>query len=55
MKVITSVSGGKTSAYIHANFKSDMSVFALVRIEGMDNLWMKGKDEKTRQLVSDKL
>jgi len=27
----------------------------LVRIEDTANLWMKGKDEKTRQLVSDKL
>jgi hypothetical protein len=55
MKTITSVSGGKTSAYIHANFDSDMSVFSLVRIEDTANLWMNGKDEKTRQLVSDKL
>jgi hypothetical protein len=55
MKTITSVSGGKTSAYIHANYQSDMSVFALVRIEDVDNIWMKGKDEKTRQLVSDRL
>jgi len=55
MKTVTSVSGGKTSAYIHANFQSDMSVFALVRVEDTANLWMKGKDEKTRQLVSDKL
>lgn len=33
MKVVTSVSGGQTSAYIAANYKSDELVFALVRTE----------------------
>ena len=43
MKTVTSVSGGKTSAYIHANFDSDMSVFSLVRIEDKNNLWIDRK------------
>jgi hypothetical protein len=55
MKTVNSISGGKTSAYIAANYPADIDIFALVRIEDNDNLWMKGKDEKTRQLVSDKL
>ncbi|WMX12415.1 MULTISPECIES: hypothetical protein [unclassified Aureispira] len=33
MKIVSSVSGGKTSAYIAANYKSDALVFALVRTE----------------------
>lgn len=55
MKTVNSISGGKTSSYIAKNFPADINIFSLVRIEDTDNLWMKGKDEKTRQLVSDKL
>jgi hypothetical protein len=55
MKTVNSISGGKTSSYIAKHFPADINIFSLVRIEDTDNLWMKGKDEKTRQLVSDKL
>lgn len=55
MKTVNSISGGKTSAYIAKHFPADINIFSLVRIEDIDNLWMKGKDEKTRQLISDKL
>jgi hypothetical protein len=55
MKTVNSISGGKTSSYIAKHFSADINIFSLVRIEDTDNLWMKGKDEKTRQLVSDKL
>jgi hypothetical protein len=55
MKTVNSISGGKTSAYIAKHFPADINIFSLVRIEDTDNLWMKGKDEKTRQLISDKL
>ena len=52
---VNSISGGKTSAYMEVHYPADISFFSLVRIEDTDNLWMKGKDEKTRQLISDKL
>ena len=55
MKTVNSISGGKTSAYIAKHFPADINIFSLVRIEDTDNLWMKGKDEKTRQLISDRL
>ena len=55
MKTVNSISGGKTSSYIAKHFPADINIFSLVRIEDKDNLWMKGKDEITRQLVSDKL
>jgi hypothetical protein len=55
MKSVNSISGGKTSAYIAKHYPADINIFSLVRIEDKDNLWMKGKDEKTRQLISDKL
>ena len=55
MKTVNSISGGKTSAYLMAHFPSDINIFSLVRVEDRDNLWLKGKDEKTRQLVSDKI
>jgi hypothetical protein len=55
MKTVNSISGGKTSAYLAKHFPADINIFSLVRIEDTDNLWMKGKDEKTRQLVSDKI
>lgn len=55
MKTVNSISGGKTSAYLAKHFPADINVFSLVRIEDNDNLWMKGKDEKTRKLISDKI
>ena len=55
MKTVNSISGGKTSSYLAKHFPADYNIFSLVRIDDKNNLWMKGKDEKTRQLVSDKL
>lgn len=55
MKTVNSISGGKTSAYIAKHYPADINIFSLVRIEDTDNLWMKGKDEQTRQLISDRL
>lgn len=55
MKTVNSISGGKTSAYLAKHFPADINVFSLVRIEDTNCLWMKGKDEKTRQIVSDKI
>jgi hypothetical protein len=55
MKTVNSISGGKTSSYLAKHYPADINIFSLVRIEDANNLWMKGKDEKTRQLVSDKL
>lgn len=55
MKTVNSISGGKTSSYLAKHYPADINIFSLVRIEETENLWMKGKDEKTRQLVSDKL
>jgi hypothetical protein len=55
MKTVNSISGGKTSAYIAKHFPANINIFSLVRIEDTDNLWMKGKDEKTRQAISDRL
>ena len=55
MKTVNSISGGKTSSYLAKHFPADINIFSLVRIDDKDNLWMKGKDEKTRQIVSDKL
>lgn len=52
---VNSVSGGQTSAFIMANFKADYNIFQLVRTDFKDCLWMKGKDEKTRQLISDRI
>jgi len=52
---VNSISGGKTSAYLMKHYPANLNVFALVRVEDKENLWMKGKDEKTRQLVSDKI
>ena len=55
MKTVNSLSGGKTSSYIAKHYPADINIFSLVRIEDRDNLWMKGKDEKTRQIVSDRI
>lgn len=52
MKTINSVSGGKTSAYIAANYPADYDVFALVRIEDKKCLF---PDAKIRQEVEDRI
>jgi hypothetical protein len=52
MKTVNSISGGKTSAYIAANYPADYNVFALVRT---DDVSCQYPDKKIRQIVSDKL
>ena len=52
MVTINSVSGGKTSAYIAANYPADYNVFALVRTNDKNCLF---PDKKIRQIVSDKI
>jgi len=52
MKTVNSISGGKTSAYIAANYPADYNVFALVRTDDKSCMY---QDAKVRQLVSDKL
>jgi hypothetical protein len=55
MKTVNSISGGKTSAYLMQHFKADINLFSLVRIDDKDCLFMNGKDEKTRQIISDRI
>ena len=52
MKKVVSVSGGKSSAYILANYPSDYAVFSLVRTKDKDCIY---PDKKIRQIVSDKI
>jgi len=52
MKTVNSLSGGKTSSYIAANYKADYNVFALVRIEHEES---KFPDKKIRQQVEDRI
>ena len=52
MKTVNSLSGGKTSSYIAANYPADYDVFSLVRIEDKACLF---PDEKIRKQVEDKL
>jgi hypothetical protein len=52
MKLVNCLSGGKTSSYIAANYKSDHNVFALVRTNDVKCIF---PDKKIRQIVSDKL
>lgn len=52
MKTVNSISGGKTSAYIAANYKANYNVFSLVRTDDKNCMY---PDAKVRQLVSDKL
>lgn len=49
---VNSLSGGKTSAYIAANYKADFNVFALVRTNDIKCLF---PDAKQRQVVSDRV
>ena len=50
MVTVNSLSGGKTSSYIAANYPADHDVFALVRIEDC-----KFPDEKIRREVEDRI
>ena len=52
MKTINSLSGGKTSSYIAANYKADYNVFALVTTTDKNCLF---PDKKLRQVVSDRI
>lgn len=52
MKTVNTISGGKTSAYIAANYYADYNVFALVRTSDKKCLF---PDAKIRQEVSDRL
>ena len=52
MITVNTISGGKTSAYIAANYTADYNVFALVRTNDKNCLF---PDAKVRQIVSDKL
>jgi len=52
MKTVNSLSGGKTSSYIAANYPADYNVFALVRTNDKNCIF---PDKKIRQVVSDKI
>jgi hypothetical protein len=52
MKTVNSISGGKTSAYIAANYKADYNVFALVRSSDEK---IKFKDRKLASIVEDRI
>tara|TARA_R110002110_G_scaffold138317_3_gene324058 strand:- start:29 stop:868 length:840 start_codon:yes stop_codon:yes gene_type:complete len=52
MITVNSISGGKTSAYIAANYPADYNVFSLVRTSEKNCIF---PDKKIRQIVSDKL
>ena len=52
MKTLNSLSGGKTSSYIAANYPADYDVFSLVRIEDQN---CKFPDEKIRKEVEDRI
>ena len=52
MKTVNSLSGGKTSSYIAANYPADYNIFSLVRTTDKKCLF---PDAKLRQVVSDKI
>ena len=52
MKLVNSLSGGKTSSYIAANYPADYDIFSLVRTNDKSCLF---PDAKLRQIVSDKI
>jgi hypothetical protein len=52
MKTVNSLSGGKTSSYIAANYPADYNVFSLVRTDDKNCIF---PDKKIRQEVSDRL
>lgn len=49
---VTSVSGGKTSAYLAKHYPTDYNIFSLVRIEDRN---CAPKDKKLVQIISDKI
>ena len=52
LKTVNSLSGGKTSSYIAANYPADYNVFSLVRTDDKNCIF---PDKKIRQEVSDRL
>jgi len=52
MKTLNSLSGGKTSSYIAANYPADYDVFALVRTDDKNCMF---PDKRLRQEVSDRI
>jgi hypothetical protein len=52
MKTVNSLSGGKTSSYIAANYPADYNVFSLITTNDKKCLF---PDKKTRQIVSDRI
>lgn len=52
MKTVNSLSGGKTSSYIAANYPADYDVFALVRTDDKKCMF---PDKKLRQEVEDRI
>jgi hypothetical protein len=52
MTTVNSISGGKTSAYIAANYPADYNLFALVTTTDKNCIY---PDAKLRQIVSDKI
>jgi hypothetical protein len=52
LKIVNTISGGKTSAYIAAHYPANYNVFALVRIEDKNCLF---PDKKIRQTVEDRI
>lgn len=52
MKTVNSLSGGKTSSYIAANYPADYDIFSLVRTSDKNCIF---PDKKLRQEVSDRI
>lgn len=52
LKKVNSLSGGKTSSYVAANYKADYNVFSLVRTDDKRCMF---PDAKIRQQVSDRI
>lgn len=52
MKTVNSLSGGKTSSFIAANYPADYNIFSLVRTDDKKCMF---PDAKIRQIVSDKI
>ena len=52
LKTVNSLSGGKTSSYVAANYKADFNVFSLVRTDDKRCMF---PDAKIRQKVSDRI
>jgi len=52
MKTVNSLSGGKSSSYIAANYPADYNIFSLVRVDDKEQIF---PDKKIRQIVSDKI